>query len=135
MEISATVRGRQHLMAGESGLAASMARASKNIGRDNSRRVCVMEISVCHVLGFFSPSIKNIQASQSVLEQYLEAFGIPQLRCMDSVRMDTVKSQEKPGVLDLRSQSEETQIKCLIRAKKACLKMNYSCHHSYEVRI
>lgn len=54
---------------------------------------------------------------------------------MDSFRMDTVKSQEKPGVLDLHSQSEETQIKCLIRAKRVCLKMNYSCRHSCEVRI
>lgn len=83
----------------------------------------------------FSPAIKHIQASQSVLEQYLKAFVIPQLRCMDSFRMDTVKSQEKPGVLDLCSQSEETQIKCLIRARKVCLKMNYSRHHSREVRI
>lgn len=59
MEISATVRGSQHLMAGESSLAASMPRASKNIGRGSSLRVCVMEISGSATSWFFFPSSKE----------------------------------------------------------------------------
>lgn len=65
-----------------------------------------MEVSGSATSCFF-PLVKNIQPFQSVLEQYLKAFGISQLSCMFFFKMDTVKSQEGPGVLDLRSRSEE----------------------------
>lgn len=41
-------------------------------------------------------------------------------------RKDTGKSGKGPGVFQLDSQSEEVYIKCLARAKKVCLKKNYS---------
>lgn len=65
-----------------------------------------MEVSGPATACFF-PLLKNPQPSQSVQEQYLKAFGISHPRCMFFFRTDTVKSQEGPGVLDLRSQSEE----------------------------
>lgn len=73
---------------------------------------------IMHILGFF-PLGENIQPSRSVPE-HPKAFSIFMFLFF-FFRMDTVKSQEGPGVLDLFSQGEEMWIKCLVKAKKRCV--------------
>lgn len=83
-------------------------------------------VGICHIWGFF-PLGENIQPSRGVLERP-KTFSI----YMVFFRVDTVKSQEGPGVLDLHNQSEEMWIKCLVRAKKKVfLKINPSLCQSW----
>lgn len=65
-----------------------------------------MEVSGSATSHYFPPS-KEHSPSQSILKQYLKGFDISQPSGMFFSRMDPVKSQEGPDVLDLRSWSEE----------------------------
>lgn len=73
-------------------------------------------VGSCRILGFF-PLTENIQPPW-IVPEHPKAFSIFMGLFFSFFRMDTVKSQEGPGVLDLHSQGEEMWIKCLVKAKK-----------------
>lgn len=123
MEINAPVRGASVWWLEEQ---PGVSRTSKNSHGHSFPRNCVAEV--------FGSATSGIFPSRRELSGISECPGTPktlQHLCGFFFRMDTLKSQGGPGVLDLHSQSEEKWIKCFMRAKKkVCSKINPSLCHS-----
>lgn len=113
MDINAPVRGASVWWLEEQ---PGVSRTSKNSQGHSFPRNCVTEVLGSATSGIF-PSRRELP----VISECPRTPKTPHHLCGVFFRVDTLKSQEGPGVLGLHSQSEEMWIKCLMRAKKGCV--------------